>query len=36
MIVTTYDDGVRVEDNVEELFPDLAEPARFRAYWRQN
>jgi hypothetical protein len=35
MIIMTYDDGVRVEDNVEELFPDLAGPARFRAWHRK-
>lgn len=30
MVVMCYDDGVRVEDNLEESFPDLAGPARFR------
>jgi hypothetical protein len=35
MIIMTYDDGVRVEDNLEELFPDLAGPARFRAWHRK-
>ena len=36
MIIMTYDDGVRVEDNLEEIFPDLAGPARFQAYWRRK